>query len=140
MDDNNSTEITAIDNLVTGKFDEIPDVSEGIVGKIKAAAEALKREGTTSLRRLVNMSIDINESANSAAEMIRDIREVDTRSQSVAFAADELVASVSEIAQNSESAAQEAEQASGTAEKGIASADKAVSTMENIASSVENAS
>ena len=36
MDDNNSTEITAIDNLVTGKFDEIPDVSEGIVGKIKA--------------------------------------------------------------------------------------------------------
>lgn len=129
---------SALDRLVSGAYDEIPESSDGMLGKIKDVARSLQNRSLSSLRGLVSMSVNLNEAVNSAAEMIRDTREVDNRSQAISSAAEELLASVQEITRNTESASSEATQARATADNGMAAADKAVKTMESIASAVEN--
>jgi methyl-accepting chemotaxis protein len=128
---------SALDKLASGAYDEIPVSDEGIAAKIKNVARSLQGRSLTSLRALVSMSVNLNEAVNSAAEMIRDTREVDSRSQAIASAAEQLLASVQEITRNTQSAASEATQARETADQGVAAADKAMNTMESIASAVE---
>ncbi|MEK9672288.1 MAG: hypothetical protein VW268_07265 [Rhodospirillaceae bacterium] len=74
---------------------------------IKAVARTLQDRGLKTLKGMVNVSINLNEAVTKSAEMIRDTREVDSRSQAIAAAAEELVASVNEIARNTEGAAGE---------------------------------
>jgi len=139
VDDADSAEI-AISKLQAGAYDQVPDVSSGLIAKIKSAARAFQKRGLESLRGMVSMSVNLNEAVSSSAEMIRDTREVDNRSQAIAAAAEELVASVAEIARNTEGAAGEALTARHTADQGVASADRAIAAMERIAVAVEAAS
>lgn len=131
---------TAIGNLQHGAYDDIPDAATGLIGRIKQAARKLQEQGLKSLKGMVNMSVNLNEAVTRSAEMIRDTREVDRRSQAIAAAAEELVASVAEIARNTEGAAGEAQEARATADQGVAAADRAVVAMERIANAVEAAS
>jgi methyl-accepting chemotaxis protein len=71
--------------------------------------------------------------------MIRDTREVDNRTQAIAAAAEEMVASVNEINRNTDGASEEAIRVRAAADQGVQSADHAVATMENIAGAVNSA-
>lgn len=129
----------ALEHLSSGTYSQIPD-GEGVVGAIKSVAKTLQGRGLKALKGMVSMSVNLNEAVTKSAEMIRDTREVDNRSQAIAAAAEELVASVNEIARNTEDAAGEAQNARNTADQGVAAADKAVAAMERIAGAVEQAS
>ena len=129
--------LTALGQLASGAYDDIPESNDGTLAKIKDVARSLQNRGLGDLQGLVTMSVNLNEAVNSAAEMIRDTREVDSRSQAIASAAEELLASVQEITRNTESAVDEAAHARETADNGVVAADRAVKTMESIATAVE---
>jgi len=97
----------------------------GALGKVKDIADAQQQRGLNNLKYGVSISVQLNEAVTSSAEMIRDTREVDNRSQAIAAAAEEMVASVNEISRNTESAAEESRQARTTAEQGIQAAERA---------------
>ncbi|PIW30013.1 MAG: chemotaxis protein [Rhodospirillales bacterium CG15_BIG_FIL_POST_REV_8_21_14_020_66_15] len=130
----------AVSHLQAGAYDKVPDAPSGLVGRIKQAARGLQERGLKSLKGMVGMSVNLNEAVTRSAEMIRDTREVDRRSQAIAAAAEELVASVAEIARNTEGASGEAQNARTTADQGVTAADRAVAAMERIATAVEAAS
>jgi len=135
-----STElIEALSQLERGEYVDIPAAEGGALKKIRSLADVQLKRGLTDLKSMVSISVQLNEAVTSSAEMIRDTREVDRRSQAIASAAEEMVASVNEIARNTDSAADESKQARRTAEQGILAADRAVETMERISAAVGSA-
>lgn len=129
----------ALDQLEAGAYEDIPVSTEGFTGRIKTISETLQNRALASLAGMVSMSVNLNEAVTSSAEMIRDTREVDSRSQTIAAAAEEMVASVNEIARNTEGAADEARNVRTTADQGVGAADQAAAAMERIAEAVETA-
>jgi methyl-accepting chemotaxis protein len=71
--------------------------------------------------------------------MMRDVSEVNSRSQAIAAATEELVASVDEISRNSTAAAEDARSAQATAAEAERAADQAVTAMRAVAHAVEDA-
>ncbi|MGE5506618.1 MAG: methyl-accepting chemotaxis protein [Actinomycetota bacterium] len=129
----------ALDLLLAGRYQSVPDGTCPVTTKIKAVARQLEGRALAELTRNVEMSMNINEAVTDTATMMRDISEVDSRSQAIAAAAEELVASVGEIARNSSSAADDAVSARSAAAEGQAAADQAVQTMQAIAHAVQDA-
>lgn len=127
----------ALDALAEGRFEEVPDRDDAHFGRIRTIARRFQQRGLTGLKRLVAMSISLNEAVAVLGHMVRDTREVDRRSQTIAAAADVLVGSVREIARHTDEAAEEARTARASAEQGITAAVRAVAAMERIAAAVE---
>ena len=129
----------ALDLLIEGKYLTVPKGDGPLSRKIKAAADAMHERGLRELRFVVDMSLNVNEAVTATAEMMRDIREVDARSQSIASASEEMVASVGEISTNSEAAARDAGEAEQFANQARTTVEEAVATMNAIAKAVETA-
>ncbi|MBW7849634.1 MAG: CZB domain-containing protein [Rhodospirillales bacterium] len=128
-----------LDLLIEGKYRSVPVGSCRISRKIRELAGVLERRMLTQVKGVVELSVTSNEAVTATAEMMRDVHEVDRRSQAIAAAAEELVASVGEISRNSEAAARDAQAAQAAAGEGRQAADQAVDTMERIASAVSEA-
>lgn len=125
--------------LEAGEFMEVPEGSSRIGALVRQVADKMMGFGGRSLGRMVNVSIALNDAVIAAAEMTRDVREVDHRSQSIAAATEEMVVTVKDIASNSEAAAAEAEHAHEASRSGKSAAERSVATMETIARAVEDA-
>ncbi len=91
------------------------------------------------LKGIVQISMETNEALASIAELNRDIQDVSHRSQGIAAAAEEMVASVSAIAGNSETASQDSRLAQEVVAGGMQSAGRAVEVMDRITRAVEDA-
>jgi len=129
----------ALTKLEAGAFIEVPEGTSSIGRMIRQVADKMMNFGGRSLARMVDISIALNDAVIAAASMTRDVREVDHRTQSIAAATEEMVATVKDIASNSEAAAGEAEHALEASRSGKAAADRSVTTMETIAGAVEDA-
>lgn len=129
----------ALAQLEAGEFIEVPEGTSNIGRKVRQVADKMMNFGGRSLARMVNVSIALNDAVIAAASMTRDVREVDHRTQSIAAATEEMVATVKDIASNSEAAAEEAEHAHEASRAGKSAADRSVTTMETIAQAVEDA-
>ncbi len=128
-----------VDLILDGRYHSVPDGHCPISRKIKGMAVKLEERALAELKRNVEMSVNINEAVTDTAGMMRDVSEVDGRSQTIAAAAEELVASVGEISRNSDAAAADAAAAENAAAEGQRAADQAVATMGAIAQAVESA-
>ncbi|TAN68618.1 MAG: chemotaxis protein, partial [Magnetospirillum sp.] len=129
----------ALDMLLSGRYLSVPDGRCPITSKIKEVARSLETRAKGEMMRGVEMSMNVNEAVTEAAGMMRDINEVDRRSQTIAAAAEEMVASVGEIARNSEAAADDSRAAENAAAEGQAASEQAVETMRAISRAVEDA-
>ncbi|TAN78390.1 MAG: chemotaxis protein [Magnetospirillum sp.] len=116
----------AIDLVMAGRYGAVPDGDDPVSRKIKALSGRLEAEAKATLKLDVDLSVNINEAVTTAAGMMRDVREVDLRSQAIAAAAEELVCSVAEISRNSDAAAEDARAAQAVAAEGKAAADQAI--------------
>ncbi|MBL4616027.1 MAG: CZB domain-containing protein [Magnetovibrio sp.] len=130
---------SALTQLEAGAFIDVPEGTSHIGRMVRQVADKMMGFGGRSLVRMVDVSIALNDAVIAAASMTRDVREVDHRTQSIAAATEEMVATVKDIASNSEAAAAEAEQAHEASRAGKLAADRSVTTMESIARAVENA-
>ncbi|RMD64573.1 MAG: chemotaxis protein [Alphaproteobacteria bacterium] len=129
----------SIDQLLAGRYSEVPKGSDPLTEKLRALADMIMARLNNDLRRTVDMSVIANTGVTRVAEMIRSVREVDHRAQSIAAAIEELTASVNSIAENADSAAQEAQGVAQTAHSGKAASDRAQETMQEIAQAVQTA-
>ena len=91
------------------------------------------------LKGLVSISIEANEALSAIAALNREINEVSNKSQSIAAATEEMVASVGTISSSSEAAAADAQSASQAVEEGMSAAKQAVDTMQGISKAVTDA-
>ncbi len=121
-------------NLSSTPLNIDPAVSDGDM-----TAENLDTHRLTKLKELVDISIESNEALSSIAALTREIDEVSHRSQSIAAASEEMVASVADISVNSEAAAEESRTANTVAMEGMDAAGRAVAAMQGIAGAVSEA-
>ena len=128
-----------VDMILDGRYHAVPDGKCRLTHKLKEMAVQLEGRSLGLLKQNVAMSVNINEAVTETATMMRDIGEVDRRSQTIAAASEQLVQSVSEISSNSNAAAADARGAFEAAQAGQKAADQAVSSMSTIATAVQDA-
>ena len=128
-----------IDLLIQGRYLSVPEGTCPLTAKLKTLAAVLEERMLAQVKGIVDLSITSNEAVTETAEMMRAVREVDSRSQAIAAAAAQMVASVEEIARNADAASQDAGAAYDAATNARRSADEAVATMDSIADSVAEA-
>jgi len=135
-DHNDDNLIVALEALAKGLYDDVPSGFTPAGNRIRDIALQLQKCGAVTLEQLVAMSVGLNEAVTGAAEITRHIREVDSRSQTIASAAEEMVASVGEISQSTNTAAEGAVNARSIAEQSLSSAGEAIDAMSGIAEAV----
>ncbi len=111
----------------------------GVDAGIRNLAAGLESQQRDVLKGTVQISVECGDAMLSIAEMTRGVRDVNNWTQGIAAAAEELVASVRDIATTSDTAATEADSVQASAGKGMEAADRAVVAMWNISGAVENA-
>lgn len=128
-----------IAQLIEGRYLEVPKPTDRLSESLRKLAGTLGREASKNLRRMVHLSMTTNDGVVAAVEMSRGVKEATHRSQTIAAASEELVASVNDIAENSTTVAEEAEEARNTVNDGQTAANQAVEKMESILSAVDEA-
>ena len=128
-----------IEQLIAGRYLEVPKPTDRLSESLRKLAGTLGREASKNLRRMVHLSMTTNDGVVAAVEMSRGVKEATHRSQTIAAASEELVASVNDIAENSTTVAEEAEEARNTVNEGQSAASQAVSKMESILTAVDEA-
>ena len=127
-----------IDLILAGRYHSVPDGQCRLSRKLKDMANQLEAQALGLLKQNVSMSVNINEAVTETAAMMRDIGEVDRRSQTIAAASEQLVHSVNEISSSSNGAASDARSAHEAAVTGQRAADQAVASMTTIAAAVQD--
>ena len=123
--------------------DLLADAPEGGDELSQACAELASRmRKTTSARldRTVELSIQGNETAISAARLLSAAREIDTSTQALASASEEMVASISEIRHTAMDAATDAAEMRTSVVQGKSTVDSAVTTMKRVGQTANHAS
>ena len=131
--------LRSLDLLLSGQYAHVPEGGDDLSRKIKELSNKLHERDKGELRRVVDSSMTASAAVTAAAEMMRDVREVDNGAQSISSAAAEMVASVSEISSSAESASTEAGQANDSSRTAMTEAQKAVASMATISKAVEGA-
>lgn len=129
----------AIDHLLAGNFHLVEAGACDISLKLKRLAVASQERALASLSRTVDMSVTANKGVSAVAAMMRDVREVDSQSQSIAAAVEELASSVGTIASSTSSAADDIEQVALSAATGMRAAEAAKETIADISGAVKDA-
>ncbi|MCA1940312.1 MAG: chemotaxis protein, partial [Caenispirillum bisanense] len=100
-----------LDLLLAGRYLSVPEGTDAVTAKLKHLADTLHGRAVNEVKRVVAISITCAEAVTATAEMTRDVRDVDGRAQAIAAAAEEMVASVAEIARSTDAVAEDAAQA-----------------------------
>ena len=103
-------------------------------------AARLAEDASNKLDAIVDINVQSNETAISAARMLTACRDVDQRTQALAAASEEMVASVGLIRSNAEDAAANAAQMRAGAEQGMSTVRLASKAMERVEATANDAS
>ena len=123
--------------IAEGRLMEVPKGTDRLSEALRKLAGVLGRESSRTLKRMVALSTETNDGAVAAVEMLRGVRQTASRGQTIAAAAEELVASVHEIAQNSGAVANEAGEVQSAVRGGLAAAKRAVESMAGVTQAVD---
>jgi len=121
-----------------GNYTALPQGSDDLSESVRKLATKLSKNTQEEMSRVVNLSIQANETAIFSAQMLSNLKKVDHEAQAIAAAAEEMVATVQSISNfggNISKQARDAEQAVNT---GKAASSKAVNTMNHITDSVQD--
>ncbi|SOD97578.1 methyl-accepting chemotaxis protein [Caenispirillum bisanense] len=128
-----------LDLLIAGRYLSVPEGTDAVTAKLKHLADTLHGRAVNEVKRVVAISITCAEAVTATAEMTRDVRDVDGRAQAIAAAAEEMVASVGEIARSTDAVAEDAAQAHSAAAAAAQTSARAVESMAAIAAAVQDA-
>jgi methyl-accepting chemotaxis protein len=128
----------ALKIILAGDYHNVPEGNCPHTSLIKQLALSLVNRADGNLSRLVDMSVTANLGVSGVASMMREIKEIDSQSQSIAAAVEEMAASVHSISASAEGAASDVNQVAESAAIGLDSAMQAQSSMDEIATSVQN--
>jgi methyl-accepting chemotaxis protein len=134
-----ATLLEALDLLERQAYHSLPDRSSAICSKLRQVAAVYEQRALDGVKRMVALSVESNEAVVQTATLLRDLREVDHQTQSIAAAAEELVSSVHQIAASAGQASQDVTAAQAQATESRASAERAVASMDGISRAVSEA-
>ncbi len=132
--------LRCIEAVTAGDFSVAPAGDDPLSRAVARMIETFRDAWTDNLDRAVKMSIQANLAGIGNASMLAALREVDSRTQSIAAAVEEMIASIQEISRAGQSAAEEAVAVREAARVGTEAVGKAVESMQSIATAVEQAS
>lgn len=133
--------VVCINSLAEGRFDVARPVTDDPLSRaIASLADKLALSASRNLDRVVDLSIQGNETAISAARMLTASRDVDRGTQALAAASEEMVGSISQIRTTAQGAASEAAQMRADAERGMATIGSASAAMGRVATTANQAS
>lgn len=133
--------VACIDALAEGRFDIArPATDDPLSRSVASLADKLAQAASRNLDRAVDLSIQGNETAISAARLLTAARDVDHGTQALAAASEEMVASIRQIRSTAQGAASEAAQMRADAERGMATIGSASAAMGRVAATADQAS
>ncbi len=125
-----------LQDIIDNKLENLPEGNDDISVMIRRLAQKMQSHITTEMNRCINLSIEANETAIFSAKMLSDLREVDTQTQGIAAAAEEMVVTVKEIERYGMSIADQAQEAHEATQSGSSAVRNASENMSNITQAV----
>ncbi len=125
-----------LQNIIDNKLENLPSGDDDISILIRELAKKMQSHVMTEMSRCIDLSIEANETAIFSAKMLSDLREVDTQTQGIAAAAEEMVATVKEIERYGMSIADQAQEANEATKFGSSAVKNASENMSNITQAV----
>jgi methyl-accepting chemotaxis protein len=133
--------VACIDAIIEGRLDvDRPAAQDPLSNSVARLLDRLASTASRDLDRIVNLSIQGSETAISAASLLATSREVDSRTQSLATASEELVASIGQIRATAQTASANAAEMRTSAERGMSTADSASAAMGRVGETANLAS
>ncbi len=133
--------IAWIEALVKGNYDAAGHAGDDRLSRAVASLSAKLAElASKSLDNIVDLNIQSNETAISTARMLTACRDVDHRTQALAAASEEMVASIGQIRATADDAVARAAQMKTSAEQGLSTVGSASRAMERVETTANDAS
>jgi methyl-accepting chemotaxis protein len=133
--------VACIEAIIDGRLDVgRPTARDPLSDAVGRLLERLASGASRDLDRVVNLSIQGSETAISTARLLYASREVDKRTQTLAAASEELVASIGQIRTTAQAATVDAAAMRGSAEQGMSTADSASAAMSRVGTTAKLAS
>ncbi|MDE1935568.1 MAG: CZB domain-containing protein [Bradyrhizobium sp.] len=122
--------VTWIESLADGRYDAVgPSGEDALTCAVAKLSTRLAELASKNLDRIVDLNIQSNETAISAARMLTACRDIEERTQALAAASEEMVASVGQIRVTADDAAERATQMKSSAEQGMSTVGLATGAM-----------
>lgn len=122
--------VTWIESLADGRYDAVgPSGEDALTCAVAKLSTRLAELASKNLDRIVDLNIHSNETAISAARMLTACRDIEERTQALAAASEEMVASVGQIRVTADDAAERATQMKSSAEQGMSTVGLATGAM-----------
>jgi len=132
--------IASIEALVEGRYDEAGHGGDDALSRAVAKlAVTLAQSASKNLDSVVDLNVQSNETAISAARMLTACRDIDQRTQALAAASEEMVASVGQIRVTADDAAARATQMKASAEQGTSTVGLAAGAMSRVETTANEA-
>lgn len=133
--------VACIDAMIDGRLDAArPAGQDHLSTAIARLLDRLASSASRDLDRSVDLSIQGSETAISTARLLAASREIDHRTQSLATAGEELVASIAQIRTTAQTANADAAEMRASAEQGVSTADSASAAMSRVGTTANLAS
>jgi methyl-accepting chemotaxis protein len=133
--------VTWIEALAEGRYDaEGPAGDDPVLRALTKLSAQLAGLASSGLDRVVDLNIQSNETAISAARMLTACRDIEERTQALAAASEEMVASVGQIRVTADDAAARATQMKSSAEQGMSTVGLATGAMGRVETTANEAS
>ncbi len=125
-----------LQDIIDNKLETLPSGDDEISVLVRKLAEKIQDHIMSEMSRCVSLSIEANETAIFSAQMLSNLREVDHQAQTIAAAAEEMVATVKEIERYGMSISDQTQEAYNATRVGADTVRNASKSMENITQAV----
>jgi methyl-accepting chemotaxis protein len=125
--------------LKEGKYSDVPEGTGPRSRDLHTTARNILAQIETEIRRSVDLSMNINATVMAAADTKSGLDDALSRSQGMAAATEELVASIAAITQNVEQVVGHSDQALDIARRSRGDSDRAIAAMQTISATVHDA-
>jgi methyl-accepting chemotaxis protein len=130
--------LQCIEAAIQGDYTLEPQDDDAISMAVRKLIKKLRHDSSQEMSRVVELSIQVNESAIFSAQMLSNLRKVDSEAQAIAAAAEEMGATVKSIGDYGQNISSQASDALSTVNAGSQHTRQAVERMSEISSTVQN--
>jgi len=133
--------LQVVSDLIDGKFDSIKIESDDHLSEaLSKLASLMRQKSSERLDRIVELSMQGSETAISSARLLSTSRAIDTSSQALASASEEMVASIGQIRTTASSADSSTSAMDQSAKRGRSTVDAAITMIKRAGDTARQAS
>lgn len=123
-----------VNKIASGGHQDVLKNSDELSLLLRPVAKALHDRISSSLKSVVNIWCEQTKPILVIAETLRNVRDMESRSQAMASASEEMAASISEVARAAELVSQDAQTVKQELSGSVQSVNQAITTMDGISS------